>query len=157
MEEWRPVVGFETFYEVSSSGHVRSLRTGGVIATWGSRYPVVKLFVTGNGKPTYRYIHQLVAEAFLGPRPLGESVRHLDDVKADNQAQNLAYGTRSENELDKTRNGLNHNANKTRCPQGHEYTSENTYLVPSTGGRMCRVCIHDRGVARYAAKKRQRQ
>lgn len=32
------------------------------------------------------------------------------------------------------------NARKTQCPKGHEYTPENTYIVPSTGGRACRTC-----------------
>ena len=31
------------------------------------------------------------------------------------------------------------NMRKTHCPQGHEYTTENTYVPPS-GGRSCRTC-----------------
>lgn len=31
------------------------------------------------------------------------------------------------------------NANKTHCPDGHPYDSENTYITP-TGKRMCRAC-----------------
>src|SRR5260221_296630 len=30
--------------------------------------------------------------------------------------------------------------NKTHCVNGHEYTEENTYIVPSTGIRCCRIC-----------------
>lgn len=32
------------------------------------------------------------------------------------------------------------NGEKTHCPQGHEYTPENTYRIPSTGTRLCREC-----------------
>lgn len=32
------------------------------------------------------------------------------------------------------------NSRKTHCPQGHEYTDRNTYVIPSTNGRMCRIC-----------------
>ena len=35
------------------------------------------------------------------------------------------------------------NSEKTHCPQGHEYTAENT-LVLQGGGRSCRTCMRDR-------------
>lgn len=44
-----------------------------------------------------RNVHILVAEAFLGPRPAGADVMHIDGVGTHNAAANLRYGTRSEN------------------------------------------------------------
>jgi hypothetical protein len=44
------------------------------------------------------------------------------------------------------------NAAKTHCPQGHEYTPENTYLQPK-GSRACRVCLRESN-RRQAAKRR---
>jgi hypothetical protein len=44
------------------------------------------------------------------------------------------------------------NARKTHCPQGHEYTPENTYVQPK-GSRACRTCMADTAI-RSAAKKR---
>ena len=32
------------------------------------------------------------------------------------------------------------NATKTHCPKGHEYSPENTYVIPSTNRRTCRAC-----------------
>jgi hypothetical protein len=32
------------------------------------------------------------------------------------------------------------NSSKTHCPQGHEYTEENTYITPK-GSRVCRTCM----------------
>lgn len=32
----------------------------------------------------------------------------------------------------------------TVCPQGHEYTPENTYVAPKTGNRDCKICRRDR-------------
>jgi hypothetical protein len=52
-----------------------------------------------------RAVHKLVAEAFLGPCPPGQQVRHLDGNNQNNAATNLTYGTKRENELDKMRHG----------------------------------------------------
>lgn len=52
-----------------------------------------------------RTIHQLVTEAFVGPRPTGSEVRHLDGNPANNRASNLAWGTRRENMADARRHG----------------------------------------------------
>jgi len=32
------------------------------------------------------------------------------------------------------------NAKKTHCKWGHEFTPENTYIIPSGAGRACRAC-----------------
>lgn len=50
-------------------------------------------------------VHQLVALTFLGPRPKGQEVRHLDGNPLNNRADNLAYGTRTENIYDVMRIG----------------------------------------------------
>lgn len=52
-----------------------------------------------------KYIHRLVAEAFLGPIPEGFQVRHLDGDRKNNRSSNLAVGTQVENEADKLRHG----------------------------------------------------
>jgi hypothetical protein len=39
-----------------------------------------------------------------------------------------------------------------QCPNGHDYTEENTY-IPPTGGRMCRTCLKERQ-KRYQQKRR---
>ena len=40
-----------------------------------------------------QYVHHVVAEAFLGPRPCGLVVRHMDGDRENNAASNLAYVT----------------------------------------------------------------
>lgn len=51
------------------------------------------------------YVHQLVALAFIGPCPPGMEVLHGPGGKLDNRLANLHYGTRSENQLDRRRDG----------------------------------------------------
>lgn len=41
---------------------------------------------------------------------------------------------------------------KTHCPQGHEYTPENTYIRPD-GTQRCRTCHRQREAARCAAQR----
>lgn len=146
-EEWRPVPGFPG-YAVSSLGRVWSGRRGrGRILrnldTADTHYLAVSLCAIGQPK-VRRYVHQLVAEAFLGPRPAGHHVRHIDGDKQHNVPGNLAWGSISDNILDQVRHGRHHNARKTHCPAAHEYTPENTYVIPSKGSRMCRTCMAER-------------
>ena len=54
-----------------------------------------------NGK-----VASLVAFAFIGPRPDGNVVRHLDGNKDNNRADNLAYGTHQDNADDDRRLGV---------------------------------------------------
>lgn len=60
----------------------------------------------GRTSPTLTtYIHKLVLETFVGPRPEGMECRHLDGNPANNQLDNLAWGTPVENAADRTRHG----------------------------------------------------
>lgn len=155
-ETWRPVVGWDDLYEVSDQGQVRrtapgpSTRVGRVLkpSTTSKGYSVVRLY--RNRVRLDKRVHRLVLEAFVGACPLGMECRHLDDDKSNNQLPNLVWGTRGENEYDKVRNGRHNHAHKTRCPQGHEYTPENTNRW-TDGRRRCRICRAARRAARAEA------
>jgi len=141
--EWRPVPGFPN-YLVSSDGKVLSLKRrgapGGIRKTFdhGSGHLHVVLL---NGSHNDRHgfmVHHLVLEAFVGPRPQGMECRHLDGNPANNVVSNLAWGTRSENQLDRVSHGTHHEANKTHCPHGHLYDEQNTRH--RNGKRHCMTC-----------------
>lgn len=55
-------------------------------------------------------VHRLVADAFLGPCPVGHEVNHQNLDKADNRAANLEYVTRSENMLHAAKSGIGRGA-----------------------------------------------
>jgi hypothetical protein len=142
VEEWRIVPGHEQTYEVSSLGRIRSVprpRTkGGLLKLkTGKRGYLSVCFVT-NGRQETHEVHRVVAAAFLGQRPDGHEVRHLDGNRIDCRVANLAYGTRSENQRDKRLHGTDHNVAKTHCPQGHPYDELNTRM--REGRRYCRTC-----------------
>lgn len=123
MAMWMPVVGHENDYSVSSDGQVwsrpRSKTPGGFlrIIVPVNDYPTVGI----HGRPSR--IHRLMAEAFLGA-PHGRLVRHLDDVKTNNELSNLAYGSRRDNAVDAIRNGR-HAGRSSHCLRGHDKEGRN--------------------------------
>ena len=148
MEAWKPVVGYEDCYEVSSLGRVRSVdRSNGRRLIKGR---LLKERLLPNGRPRVSlssggravdaYTYRLVLEAFTGPCPPGMEALHWDDNVGNNAIHNLRWGTRAENMRDMSRNGGG-NAGLTHCPSGHEYTPENTYIYPGPRKhRGCRAC-----------------
>lgn len=106
--EWRDVVGYDGRYQVSSLGcvcsYARHKRQVLIPRQHGDGYLTVRLFFHGGA--ANRKIHSLVAEAFIGPRPLGADVNHRDGNKANNCIANLEYATRSENVRHAYRTGL---------------------------------------------------
>jgi len=91
----------------------------------------------------------MVAEAWHGSRPPGLHARHRDGDKLNNRADNLTWDTISANNLDKVEHGTHHEALKTHCPAGHEYTEDNTYRAPGAPNkRHCRTCMKAREAQR---------
>lgn len=86
-------------YEVSDLGRVRRKATGYVLtqSTNSSRmgrrpgYRVVSLCTGSRKAQKSAYVHQLVAEAFHGPRPDGHDVDHVDHDRTNNAAANLRW------------------------------------------------------------------
>lgn len=140
-ENWRQIPDFPD-YEVSDQGNVRSV-AGEPISPFVTDRGYVLTRVRLDGARFTRRVHVLVAAAFIGPRPTGAIIRHLDGNPANNTPANLRYGTVSENAYDRVRHGRDVNVNKTHCPVGHEYTPENTYLPPSRLWRQCRACRNE--------------
>lgn len=158
MEVWKPIPGYEGLYEVSSIGRVRSLdrvstRNGYQVRRRGRLksasqkdrrhlHPTTKL-TDRLGRPRSVQVHQLVALAFLGPRPDGLQVCHYNDDPTDNRVANLRYDTPAANVADSIRNGKNFKSQVTHCPRGHEYDAANTYVC-KRGKRTCRACAAER-------------
>jgi hypothetical protein len=106
IEEWHDVPDTNGRYQVSNLGNVRSFagRSNGLVLKRNAYLPgymYVNLHV--GFKMKRRTIHELVALVFHGPRPEGKEVRHLDGDRLNCRADNLMYGTHSENMLDLVR------------------------------------------------------
>lgn len=110
-EEWRWVSGYEWRYEVSSMGRFRShtarngCSPGLRVFKSGYGYMMVSLSRGDGSKAVQRRLHQLVLEAFVGPRPAGHGTRHLNSDKSDNRVENLVWGTDKDNAQDTLKHG----------------------------------------------------
>lgn len=106
-EIWKDIKGFEGAYQVSNLGRVRSLDRknsrgqkirGKVLQEQNNTkgYLYISLYKGSRDKRENRYIHRLVAEAFIPPFN-GETVNHKDGDKNNNVISNLEWATQSEN------------------------------------------------------------
>ena len=146
MEQWKVITGF-TIYEVSTEGNVRNRNTGKLLVPREDKHGYFKVNLYKNGKQKTRFIHRLVAIAFI-PNPHNlPTVNHKNENKHNNhvdnlewmtQGNNLRHGTRTERatekikkrvrciELDKIFDSITqaeqetgcHNANIVKCCKG---------------------------------------
>ena len=108
-ELWKPVVGHELRYEVSNLGRVWSHKTHKVLSPGmtSSGYLSVQIYDGSRPKkPKSFSVHDLVAAAFIGPKPAGLTVDHADCIKTNNAAENLEYVSIEENCRRAKANGL---------------------------------------------------
>ena len=107
------------------------------------------------GDGTFRRAHRVVYEFLVGPVPRGMQLDHLCRNRACVNPDHLEPVTPGEN----TRRSPLSRARRTHCPQGHEYTPENT-SVSKRNQRSCRECIRAwhraNKTALSAARRRQR-
>ena len=60
---------------------------------------------TDDGGKLAKLRSNLICEAFHGPRPPGMQCRHIDGNPKNDRPENLAWGTQSENQMDRHRHG----------------------------------------------------
>jgi len=105
---WKKIPGYGDDYLVSELGDFASRKNGKhkILKPYLSNHGYLRVNLCMNGKCKLYYAHELVAAVFVGPRPSGQQIRHLNSVGTDNRAKNLAYGSQADNEADKVQAGL---------------------------------------------------
>jgi len=100
MEIWKPVVGYETRYEVSNLGNIRStyFRVKRNKKLYQDKiYPRLILQIKASGKTKALKVHRVVAQAFI-PNPENKPcVNHIDNNSSNNSVSNLEWCTLKEN------------------------------------------------------------
>ena len=164
--QWRPVVGFEGLYEVSSEGRVRSLRrersgphysNGGIIRErelrhWFTKgYPCVSMRKDGG---TFKSpVHLLVASAFLGPRPEGMETCHNDGNRNNPAASNLRFDTYEGNRADTYLHGTDRRGERNHS----SVLTDEQVLAIRADARVQRTIAADYGIKQQCVSKIKRR
>ena len=136
MEIWKEIKGFKGFYQVSSTGRVKSLyrkiiRSNGASQSFKER--IIKTGIGSNGYPCavlYKVgvrksvmIHQLIAEAFLNHTPCGYRlvVDHQNGVRTDNRLENLQIITQRENSSKDKKGGISKHTGVTSIKSNNKW------------------------------------
>ena len=109
-EEWRDVVGYEGYYQVSNLGRIRSLDRavrhayrgtqsikGHILTPCRGNGPYYSVMLSKDGKAKSLRVHRLVATAFVPNPDRLNCVNHKDGDKLNNSASNLEWCTHRHN------------------------------------------------------------
>lgn len=116
-ELWMPVKCHENQYEVSNFGRIKSLDRE-VANAFGTKTKLKGRLLRGNllnngyisvcfSSKTKKYVHQVVAETFLPPSEIKNTVNHKDGNKTNNYVENLEWNTYKQNNDHARETGLN--------------------------------------------------
>ena len=100
-ETWSPIDGHEN-YLVSNLGRVFSKGRGIVLRPVDNGKGYAWVALTGQAR---EYVHRLVAHSFHGPGEAGDQAAHLNGVRSDNRAVNLAWVSCATNHSHKVAHG----------------------------------------------------
>lgn len=103
-EHWKDILGFDGHYQISDKGRVKRTETGAILKAYVGTNGYLFVRPYKDRKNHNKYIHRLVAEAFLtNPQNFSE-VNHKDEDKSNNDISNLEWCNRSHNINHGTRN-----------------------------------------------------
>lgn len=140
--EWKQVVGYEGFYEVSNTGKVRSvdrpvkgksnctyIRKGKMMVGQIDKYGYYRVGLRrGSGYRCFM-VHTLVATAFIGKRPDDcNQINHKNCDKIHNVPANLEWCDGKHNQRHSYQNGT-HTLNLHRCPDTGQVIPKYRYAI----------------------------
>ena len=111
-EIWKDIEGYENMYQISNKGRVKSLKRISVlkerilkdqVSNGGYR----RIELSFNGFKQHKYIHRLVACAFIPKEDGKPRAIHLNGLKSDNTAENLKWCEPKKTPSNKITNPLN--------------------------------------------------
>lgn len=109
MEIWKDVKGFESIYQVSNTGKIKSLarlkpNNGGFFMTkerilkpGKNKSGYYQVILEKDGKRTSKRVHRIVAETFLDNPNNYPQINHINKNKLDNNLSNLEWCTNQYN------------------------------------------------------------
>lgn len=169
-EEWRPVMGWEGLYEISSLGRCRSIRRTVIVESSKRRFSMTvggRIRKPGLAKEGYlvfvliadekrvvRRAHQLVLEAFVGLRPEGTEGCHNNGTPSDNRLSNLRWDTPRNNYLDTIKHGTQTRGERHGCSK---LTEDEVRFIRSSAIRRSEIAkmfgVYVSTISKIRAKK----
>ena len=102
-EEWKPCPSWPGYW-ASTAGRIRSQHK--VLKPHkATKFGHLNVSPSVEGVQAPAAVHRMVLDAFVGPPPEKHEARHLNGDPGDNRPENLAWGTREENQRDRQRHG----------------------------------------------------
>lgn len=145
IERWRPcpIAGLEHVYEVSDRGQLRRVLGGkgtraGFILKPKMNGQYFGWMLTFNGYRKVHYVHELVALAFIGPRPTRAQINHKNLDKFDNRVENLEYLSHADNGRHAASLGVG-NFTLKLCEQDEVLRLYNAGVRPSVLAKMFKI------------------
>lgn len=90
-EIWKDIYGYEGYYQVSTYGRVRTSVGKNLKPCVNRNHACVYLY--RDGERQKKWVHRLVAEAFIHNVNLGTIVNHIDENGLNNRVENLEWCT----------------------------------------------------------------
>lgn len=109
-EYWKDISGYENLYQVSNLGKIRSIKNGKIKMRSLARYSpsntttYYKITLCKDGKRETKWVHRIVAEAFIPNPDKLEEVNHKDENGLNNSIDNLEWCTHKYNNNYGTKN-----------------------------------------------------
>ena len=95
-EAWKPIKGYEGLYEVSNLGRIKGY-TNNILKPYKMPNGYLQVCLYKDGKSVKKYVHKIVAEAFIPNSNILLEVNHKDENKENNVVSNLEWRTHQEN------------------------------------------------------------
>lgn len=105
MEIWKDIEGYEGYYQISSMGNVKNVKTNKLLLGDVNRVGYKRVILYSPVKKRF-FVHRLVAYHFVDGYQDELVVNHKDGNKTNNCADNLEWVTRSENDIHAFKLGL---------------------------------------------------
>lgn len=142
-EVWKPVKNYEGIYEVSNYGNVRSVDRhiphregvadffkGKMLKPYKRKRGYLTVCLYKDFKPCSKYVHRLVAEAFIENKEMLPIVNHIDENPGNNCVTNLEWCTQKHN--------VNHGTAKERSRETKRKKPHSIYI----NGEELKIHIH---------------
>jgi hypothetical protein len=95
-ESWKSVLEYDN-YHISTTGIVKNKKTGKHLSLKSHNSGKLSVTLCKMGKSKTFRVSDLIMKVFIGPKPEGNIIRHINENGHNNNLDNLEYSTHSEN------------------------------------------------------------